>query len=174
MSSIKGGEEEMRQFVVKFIKQKAAKGDIPAVPANYDNKTGEFEPPDPPPSYEPSSLEEYPDEEPLQGDEDLKQALLQYKGLDLSPRLDIDVKNCSWKKLFDQMNEANVKHKERAEGLKGHLINFWRKMGKSADDAMSWVELIPSDSYLGTLKAGLAVCLLVRYTCFTSSGLSVI
>jgi hypothetical protein len=174
MSSIKGEEEEMRQFVVKFIKQKAAKGDIPAVPANYNNKTGEFEPPDPPPPYEPSFPEEYPDEEPLQGDEDLKQALLQYKGLDLSPRLDIDVENCSWKKLFDKMNEANVKHKERAEGLKGYLIDFWRKMGRRADDAMEWLELIPSDNCLGTLKAGLAVCLLVRYTCFTSSGLSVI
>jgi len=67
MSSVKGEEEEVRQFVVKFIKQKAAKGDILAVPANYDNKTGEFEPPDPPPSCEPISLEEYPDEETSSG-----------------------------------------------------------------------------------------------------------
>jgi hypothetical protein len=169
------GKAEQRRIVVKFIKEEAAKGEIPSVSAEYNGVTGQFEYlEEPPPSYEPrraepaernepaKEAETIEDEKPLDGEEDLKEALLKCKDLNLSPRLDIDLENCSWKAVFEQMDQATEKYRKKEEGLKGSLVKLWRVMGRRNDDVGPWLDLIPDEYHLNTVKAGLALCFAVR------------
>lgn len=154
-------KEKRRSFISEFLRRQADKGNIPKVPNTYDDRTGQFVSPELPPPYEEDPLQTPEGDEP-KINEDLREALLRCENLGILNRVDIDVNNCSWKEVFAQMSKANIDYQKQAEGFRNSRNRLWRAMGKRADDAKPWIELIPSDFGLDSLKAGLALCFSVR------------
>jgi hypothetical protein len=146
--------------IPNFLKGQADKGNIPKIACTYDDATGKFVSSNPPPPYE------HPLQTP-QGDEpkintDFQEALQRCEDLQILTRLNINVQNCSWKDVFAQMTKANLDFQKQGEGLKYSMTRLWRAMGRGAENAKPWIELIPGDMGLDTLKAGLALCFSVR------------
>ena len=152
--------------IQKLLKGQADKGNIPKIECTYDDTTGEFVSADPPPPYE-HPLQTPPGDE-LKTNTDFQEALERCKNLEILTRLNIDVQNCSWGDVFAQMTKANLDYQNQGDGLKHWISRLWRGMGRRAETAKPWIELIPGDMGLDTLKAGLALCFSVGvYACST-------
>jgi len=153
-------KEKRRIKITEFLKGQADKGNIPKVAGTYDDSTGKFVSSDPPPPYTHHLRTPQADEPKI--NKDFQEALQRCENLQILSRLKIDVHNCSWNDVFAQMTKANLDYQKQGEGLKNLMTRLWRAMGRGAENAKPWIELIPGDMGLDALKAGLALCFSVR------------
>jgi len=153
-------KEKRRIRITEFLKGQADKGNIPKVASTYDDSTGKFVSSDSPPPYAHHLWTHQADEPKI--NKDFQEALQRCENLQILSRLKIDVHNCSWNDVFAQMTKANLDYQKQGEGLKNLMTRLWRAMGRGAENAKPWIELIPGDMGLDTLKAGLALCFSVR------------
>ena len=166
MASMDVREEQKKTIIVPFLKVEGITRSIPALkaPSQFNDGTGKFEPLAQVPN---TPTHKHGAFKYLTGQEDLRQALIQYKTLRLEPCLSIDVDKCSWQDVFAMMESAQVADKEKTAGWKGSLRKLWGKMGEKADMSLPVLDAIPDQFGLSVVRAGISLCFLVKVNLFT-------
>ena len=163
MATITSPNYQKKTVIVPFMKDEAAKRNVSAlkVPSQYNDGTGKFEPLAPTSNalVHGTGVVKY-----LVGQEDLRQALIQYKTLKAEPFLNLDVDKCSWQDVFAQMESARATDERRSAGWKGSIRKLWGKMGEKAEMTLPALDAIPDQFGLSIVRAGLALCFLVKST----------
>lgn len=93
---------------------------------------------------------------------ELKDAMAEYQKLDCTPKLDLDLENCSWQDISRILADARSSYDAKAKGPKGFLRNMLRKAGNHVDKMTPALGIIPNEYGLSVLKAALGWLFLVR------------
>ncbi|KAI0547032.1 hypothetical protein F4679DRAFT_378085 [Xylaria curta] len=96
--------------------------------------------------------------------EGLQVALRQYQQLNIDPRLDINIDNCTWEDVFRCMANAQDDYEKKATKSRGFVRKLFRWAGDVADNVDPLLDLIPDDYGLGILSAGISLIFLLAKT----------
>ncbi|KAF4462261.1 hypothetical protein FALBO_10931 [Fusarium albosuccineum] len=94
----------------------------------------------------------------------LRAALIQYRQLDVDPRLDLDVDNCTWEDVFRCMTRAQTDYNHKAKKWQGVAHRLLRKAGDYADHVDPWLKLIPPEYGMGIIGAGISIIFRLAHT----------
>ncbi|KAI1180209.1 hypothetical protein F4777DRAFT_365194 [Nemania sp. FL0916] len=94
----------------------------------------------------------------------LRVALKQYQQLDINPRLELDIDNCTWEDVFRCMANAQADYEKKATTWRGCVRKLFRKAGDVADDVDPLLSLIPDEYGLGVLAAGISLIFMLTKT----------
>ncbi|KAK3379140.1 hypothetical protein B0T24DRAFT_646818 [Lasiosphaeria ovina] len=96
--------------------------------------------------------------------EGLREALRQYQKLDIDPRLNLHVDNCTWGDVFQCMANAQADYEQKAKKWRGCVRKLFRQAGDIADHVDPLLGLIPDEYGLGVIGAGISLIFMLAKT----------
>ncbi|KAI0451129.1 hypothetical protein F5B21DRAFT_392535 [Xylaria acuta] len=96
--------------------------------------------------------------------EGLRVALRQYQQLNIDPRLDLNIDNCTWEDVFRCMANAEADYEKKATKWRGCVRKLFRWAGDVADNVDPLLDLIPAEYGLGVLAAGISLIFMLAKT----------
>ena len=100
---------------------------------------------------------------------DLQDALTRYRELlpDSNAASILREDKSEWSSVIDHVNGIRPAYEARVRKSRGVFGRFWSELGLRAESLKPWLELIPDDHGLRTLRAGLMVILQARPRLFS-------